>query len=543
MAGETPQDPEREGRKPASEPRDAAYWAPRVERLEVPGVPEGAINLNVSSRREVGALQGFGQLWQKTYRVELAGVDVTPAEVFRVWKERFPEFQPPQSRFYPPLAGVAPGEVLLINASMRGVPVYTGVRVIYADEESFTVMTPEGHPESGWNTFSAYRDDDGRIVAQVRSLARANDPIYELGFRIAGSTEQERIWTHVLKSLAAHFGANEPVSLEKVLVDPKVQWSQARNVRHNAGFRSILYAMAAPFRRSPEQYLAEARNGESGGLREVELSAGTVEYEDTGGDGPVLVLLHGLAQNGSVWRNVVADLRGDHRCIVPTLPLGGHRRPMRPDADLSMRGLSRLVAEFLERLDLRDVTLVENDWGGAHLLVTERGGERVARLVLTSCEAFDNYPPGLPGRAVWLAAKVPGGLNAMVQPLRLRPLRRLPFAFGWMSKRPVPDEVMDGWLRPLLTRSEVRRDLRKYLRAVDKRDTLEAAGRLRSFNRPALVVWAKEDRVMPPEHGRRLAGLLPQGRLVEMLDSYTLIPEDQPEELARLIRGFVRDAP
>jgi pimeloyl-ACP methyl ester carboxylesterase len=186
------------------------------------------------------------------------------------------------------------------------------------------------------------------------------------------------------------------------------------------------------------------------------------------------------------------------------------------------------VAEFLERLNLRAVTLVENDRGGGHLLVSERGGERAARLVLTSCEAFDNYPPGLPGRAVWLAAKVPSGLNAMVQPLRLRP---------------VPDEVMDEWLRPMLTRREIRRDLLMYLRAVDERDTLEAAERLRSFDRPALVVWAKEDRVMPPEHGRRLAELLPRGRLIEIPDSYTLIPEDQPDELARIIREFVQHTP
>ena len=186
---------------------------------------------------------------------------------------------------------------------------------------------------------------------------------------------------------------------------------------------------------------------------------------------------------------------------------------------------------------------MENDWGGAHLLVSERGGERVSRLVITSCEAFDNYPPGLPGRAVWLAAKVPGGLNAMVQPLRLRPLRRLPIAFGWMSKRPVPDEVMDEWLRPALAQQKVRRDLLKYLRAVDKRDTLEAAERLRSFDRPALVVWAAEDRVMPPEHGRRMAELLPQGRLIEIGDSYTLIPEDQPAKLAAHIRQFVSAGP
>ena len=182
MTGEIPREPEQEERNPGREPRDAAYWARRVERLEVPDVPEGAVSLNVSSRHEVGALQGFGQLWQKSYRVKLTSNDVSPAEVVKVWNERFPEFQPPQNRFYPSMAGVSTGEVLLINASLRGMPVYTGVRVSYADEESFTVMTPEGHPESGWNTFSAHEDEDGATVAQVRSLARANDPIFEVGF-------------------------------------------------------------------------------------------------------------------------------------------------------------------------------------------------------------------------------------------------------------------------------------------------------------------------------------------------------------------------
>src|SRR5918997_4977252 len=209
--------------------RDAAFWAQRVERLEVSDVPAGAANVNVQGRREVGALQGFGKLWQKTYRVRLTGAEVTPEEAVKVWKERFPEFQPPNSRFYPSMPGVAPGEVLFISASVGGIPVYTGVRVIYADEESFTVMTPEGHPESGWNTFSAYRDEDGITVAQIQSLARADDPIYEMAFRIVGSTAQERIWTHVLKSLGAHFGVNEPVTLEKVCVDPKLQWSLVKS--------------------------------------------------------------------------------------------------------------------------------------------------------------------------------------------------------------------------------------------------------------------------------------------------------------------------
>ncbi len=279
-------------------------------------------------------------------------------------------------------------------------------------------------------------------------------------------------------------------------------------------------------------------------MPDVELSAGIIEYEDTGGDGPALVLLHGLAMDGSLWRNVVADLRPDHRCVVPTLPLGGHRRPMRPDADLSILAMVRLVAEFLEKLDLHGVTLVGNDWGGAQLLVSEGIDERVGRLVLTSCEAFGNYPPGIPGRAVAQAAGIPGGIYAAFQSLRLRPLRRLPMTWGWMSKRPVPHEVMDAWFRPLLTNQEIRRDLRKYARSIPPKSELLAwSGRLRVFDRPALVVWAAEDRVMPPEHGRRLAEILPRGRLIEIADSYTLIPEDQPGELARAIRGFVRDTP
>ena len=229
-------------------PRDASSWAVSRNVLRVSEVPEQAVNLNVEGRRVAGALQGFGQLWQKTYKVRLTGVEVTPQEVVKAWKERFPELQPPNSRFYPSMAGVAPGEVLFISASVGGMPVHTGVRVIYADDESFTVMTPEGHPESGWNTFSAHTDEDGVTVAQIQSLARANDPIYELGFRIMGSTEQERIWTHVLKSLAAHFGVNEPVSMEKACVDPRVQWLQVKNLWHNAGARSMLYTMTAPLR-------------------------------------------------------------------------------------------------------------------------------------------------------------------------------------------------------------------------------------------------------------------------------------------------------
>jgi pimeloyl-ACP methyl ester carboxylesterase len=260
-------------------------------------------------------------------------------------------------------------------------------------------------------------------------------------------------------------------------------------------------------------------------MPEIALSAGTIEYEDTGDSGPIVVLLHGLIMDGSLWRKVVRELRTDHRCVVPTLPVGAHRRPMRDNADLSLRGQASLQAEFLEALDLREVTLVGNDLGLFQVTACEYP-ERIARLVITSCEAFENIPPGLPGHMLAFAAKLPGGLFALVQPLRLRALRRLPLVLGWMAKRPIPHEFTDAWLHH-----------------YDKRDLLAAAECLRSFDRPALVVWAVEDRVMPPSHGRRLAALLPRARLLEITDSYTLIPEDQPGALARAIRQFVRDTP
>ena len=226
-----------------AQPRDAAHWAQPVSKLKVSDVPAGAINLNVEGRQVVGPLQGFGQMWQKTYRIRLQDTQITPAEVIKVWKARLPELMPDHSRFYPSVTGIQPGEVVLITARLPGVPtpVSTGVLILYADDVSFTVMTPEGHPESGFNTFSAF-EEDGVAVAQVQSLARANDPIYEFGFRfLGGAKQQERIWRHVLAQLAAHFGTfGQEAHVQKVCVDPRLQWSQAKNVWHNAVIRTAL---------------------------------------------------------------------------------------------------------------------------------------------------------------------------------------------------------------------------------------------------------------------------------------------------------------
>lgn len=271
----------------------------------------------------------------------------------------------------------------------------------------------------------------------------------------------------------------------------------------------------------------------------VELPAGPVEYADTGGAGPVVVLIGGLAIGPSLWDGVVDRLRDRHRVIVPTLPWGAHRLPMHPDADLSLAGHARIVASFLEALDLRDVTLVENDTGMAQLVAADHP-ERLGRLVLTSCEAFDNYPPGLAGRTIGLVGGLPGGVLLAMSQLRLRPLRRLPMTFGQMSKHGIDDALIDAWIAPLLHDRAIRRDLAKYLRSVDRGVFLDAAPRLARFERPALVAWAAEDRMMPPEHGRRLAQLLPQGRYVEIPDCRTLIPLDQPAVLAELVAAHVR---
>ena len=222
--------------------RDAGNWAKPVDKLKVTDTPSGAVNLNVDGKQVVSPLQGFGQLWQKTYRVKLAGAQVTPVEVVAYWKEHLPDLMPAESRFYPSLTGIKPGEVVLINANLPGVPVpvSTGVLILYVDDESFSVMTPQGHPESGFNTFSAFVED-GVTFAQIQSLARANDPIFEFGFRfMGGSKQQENIWRHVLTALAANLSVTAQVEMRKVCVDSRVQWSQAKNVWHNSIIRTAL---------------------------------------------------------------------------------------------------------------------------------------------------------------------------------------------------------------------------------------------------------------------------------------------------------------
>ena len=232
----------------SSQQSDASYWAQDVSSLRLSHVPTGALNLNVEGRSVFGPLQGFGQLWQKTFRIGLPGCLLSPDEVITIWKAHFTEFQPAYNRFFVEGKKIEPGRIMLINASMGGMPVSTGMVVLYSDDVSFTLMTPQGHPESGWITFSC-AIENGNLVCQIETLARANDPLNEMVFRFFASNAQDRIWIHVLEALAAHIPVQgQQVQSNKLCIDPRWQWSEAKNIFHNAALFTLLYALAAPIR-------------------------------------------------------------------------------------------------------------------------------------------------------------------------------------------------------------------------------------------------------------------------------------------------------
>ena len=231
--------------------RDAANWARPVDRLSAAGVV-GAKDDAVTGKRVSGPLQGFGQLWQKTFTVRLDGVDLTPEAVIATWKERFPTFWPKGQRFYAPLSGIAPGEVALLEIEpLPGAPVRlsTGVLVLYADDESFTFMTPEGHTLSAWITFSARRDGDVTI-AQAQALERPSDPLDELAYVLGGNKLNDRFWRDTLTNLARHVGVAQPVvETQIVCIDKRRQWRYVRNLRNSASIRTVRRTLGAPIRR------------------------------------------------------------------------------------------------------------------------------------------------------------------------------------------------------------------------------------------------------------------------------------------------------
>jgi pimeloyl-ACP methyl ester carboxylesterase len=259
------------------------------------------------------------------------------------------------------------------------------------------------------------------------------------------------------------------------------------------------------------------------------------------GTGAPIVFVHGLIVNANLWRKVVARLSPDFRCIALDLPLGAHELALAADAANTPETLAELIADALEALELDDVTLVGNDTGGAlcQLVVTRRP-DRIGRLVLTSCDYRDDFPPRL-FSFFRLLPPLSGLVPLLFAPLRMRAPRRLPIAFGWLTKRPIDRLAEDSYLLPILTDKPVRRDVLNVIRALDKKLTNEAADRLKQFDKPALIAWAAEDKVFPRRDADGLARDLPNARLEYVEDARTFSAEDNPERLAELIAGFVRE--
>ena len=276
-------------------------------------------------------------------------------------------------------------------------------------------------------------------------------------------------------------------------------------------------------------------SAETSERKEIDLPAGRIRYREAGAGKPV-VFVHGYLVDGRLWDGVVDRLSDRCRCIAPDWPIGAQQIAMNPDADLSPPGIAATIASLLEALDLEDVTVVGNDSGGAmsQVLVT-RHPQRIGRLVLTNCDTHENFPPGM-FKAMVPLAKAPGGMSLLAAPFRIGAVARA--AFKPFAKTRIPAELIASWMEPAMHDTGVRRDLKKVTVGMNKRYTLEAAQKLRGSELPILLTWAPGDRYFPISYAQRLASEAGNARIVEIADSRTFVPLDQPQRLADEIAGF-----
>jgi pimeloyl-ACP methyl ester carboxylesterase len=274
-------------------------------------------------------------------------------------------------------------------------------------------------------------------------------------------------------------------------------------------------------------------------MNEIRLRQGTIRYRELGAGEPI-VFVHGLLTNGELWREVAPRLAADFRVIVPDWPLGSQQTPLEPGADLSPPGLAGIVADFLSALELENVTLVGNDTGGAICqLVAVSHPQRIARLVLTPCDAYENFLPAA-FRPLQVLARIPGSVYLIAQSLRAPAAQRLPLAYGWLMKRR-DDALTASWLAPARSSAAIRREVAAILKGISKRYTLEAAERFGEFKKPVLIAWAPEDRFFKLRYAERMADAFPDARLELIEDSYTFVSLDQPARTAEVIGAFARE--
>jgi len=275
----------------------------------------------------------------------------------------------------------------------------------------------------------------------------------------------------------------------------------------------------------------------------IDLPQGPVHYREHGARGPAVVVVHGLLVEHRVFGDVPERLAAKgYRCLVPDWPLGAHPEGMSPDADLTPHGVAKLISDFIEKLGLTDVTLVGNDSGGALCqMVATRHPERIGRLALTTCDAFECFPPPA-FKYLLLAARVPGVMAVLSASMRaVRVLQRLPIAYGKLTKKRLDQSLLDAWVAPS-AKAEIRRDVGKFMRAIDARDLIDAAEALGHFQRPVLIAWTPEDTFFPVSLAHRLKEKVPHARLELIEDALVFVSLDQPERVASLLADFCATA-
>jgi pimeloyl-ACP methyl ester carboxylesterase len=270
----------------------------------------------------------------------------------------------------------------------------------------------------------------------------------------------------------------------------------------------------------------------------LELPQGPIRYRDRG-EGEPIVFVHGLLVDSQLWDGVADGLAGEFRCIQPDWPMGSHRLAMKPEADLSPIGQAELISQFIGALGLERATIVGNDSGGAiSQILSTHHPERVERLVLTNCDMFDKFPP-FPFNLMAPVAKMPGGMAMLQAPFRVGTIGR--FTYAMLAQKEIPPELVASWLEPALRDRAIAADSKKLIVGANKRLTLEAAEKLRGFDRPTLFTWGTEDRFFKLDYAQRLAGVIPGSSVVEIPDAKTFVPLDQPQAVSEAIAAFMRE--
>ena len=274
-------------------------------------------------------------------------------------------------------------------------------------------------------------------------------------------------------------------------------------------------------------------------IKEVYLKQGVVRYREAG-EGPAIVFVHGILVNGTLWRKVIPLLADRFRCIALDLPLGGHQVPLNPGADLSPVGVAKIVADVFEALDLRNITLVGNDTGGAicQIVVSNHPG-RLSRLVLTNCDSYEDFFPVVLSPFHY-GAKFFGQrfVDVLAWTLRARFAQRI---LMWtVATRQADTATLDAYFEPLIHEPGVRRDVTHFLKNVSNRYTLDAARSFGTFGHPVLIAWGEKDFFFSTKLARRLQKDFPNATLQFLSKCRAFAPEDRPERLAELIQDFIQ---